>query len=145
VARLEREPSFLPLTLSTAYAVAEAVRSSPAVRANAEAVTRKTIETNSAAAECWAALLAGCDGPGTRSLPRRLRELTETTSAFAGQLWWNGDGSPHRHRVSQARQQIEDAIADRDGEDFAEAFAGYDQAMATALARAHRRLESFTR
>jgi hypothetical protein len=145
VARLEREPSFLPLTLSTAYAVAEAVRSSPALRGGAEAITRKTIETNAAAAECWTALLADCNAPGTRMLPQRLHELTEATSTFAGRGWWHGAGSPHRLRVSQARQRIEEAVAERDGADFAEAFAGYDQALATALARVHSRLESSSR
>jgi hypothetical protein len=145
VARLEREPSFLPLTLATAYTVAEAVRSTPVLRAGAEAITRKTIETNAAAAECWTALLADCDAPGTRALPRKLGELTEVTSMFAGPQWWNGAGSQHRQRVSRARQRIEEAVAERDGADFAEAFAGYDQAVATALARAHSRLESSTR
>lgn len=145
MARLEHEPSFLPLTLSTARTVSAAARFSPALRAGADAVCRKAFEANTAAAECWTALLAGCDGPGTRMLPRRLRELSEATSTFAGMRWWHGDGSAHRQRVTRARQRIEEAIAERDGADFAEAFVGYDQAVATALARAHRRLESFTR
>jgi hypothetical protein len=144
VARLEREPSFLPLTLSTIDTVA-ATLLSPAVKAGADAVRRKANEANSAAAECWAALLAGCDGPGTKALPRRLRELTETTSMFAGIRWWQGSGSAHRHRVGRAQQRIEEAVAERDGAEFAEAFVGYDQAVATALVRAHNRLESTSR
>ena len=143
--RLGREPSFLPLTLSTAHNVSAAVRTSPPLRASADAVCRKAVETNAAAAECWTALLAGCDGPGIRVLPGRLRELSEATSTFAGTRWWHGDGSQHRERVGRARQRIEEAIAERDGEDFAEAFVGFDQAVATALARAHSRLESSTR
>ncbi|MFL6141092.1 MAG: sugar ABC transporter substrate-binding protein [Labedaea sp.] len=145
MARLEHDPSFLPLTLATVHTVSVAVRSSPAVRAGADMVWRRATAANSAAAECWTALLAGCDGPGTRMLPWRLRELSEATSMFAGGRWWHGDGSPHRNRVGRAQLRIEEAITERDGEDFAEAFVGYDQAVATALARAHSRLESSTR
>jgi hypothetical protein len=145
VARFEPEPSFLPLTLSTARTVSAATRSSPAVRASADVVSRKASEANAAAAECWTSLLAGCDDPGTRVLPRRLRELAEATSIFAGVRWWHGDGSAHRQRVGRALQRIEEAITERDGADFAEAFVGYDQAVATALARAHSRLESSAR
>lgn len=144
MARLEPEPSFLPLTLATALTVAEAVQL-PAVRASADVVRRKATEANSAAAECWVALLGGCDAPGAKALPRRLRELSEATSMFAGLRWWQGDGSQHRHRVGRAQQRIEEALMERDGEEFAEAFVGYDQAVATALARAHSRLESPTR
>jgi hypothetical protein len=144
VARLEGEPSFLPLTLATAGTVAESVQS-PAIRASADVVWRKATEANSAAAECWSALLGGCDAPGAKALPRRLRELSEATSMFAGLRWWQGDGAQHRHRVGRSQQRIEDALVERDGEEFAEAFVGYDQAVATALARAHSRLESSTR
>jgi hypothetical protein len=144
VARHEREPTFLPLTLNTARSVAAAVQS-PAVRASADLVRRKASETNSAAVECWTALLGGCDAPGAKALPMRLRELAEATSMFAGVRWWHGDGSQHRQRVGRAQQRIEEALMERDGEEFAEAFVGYDQAIATALARAHSRLESSTR
>jgi hypothetical protein len=141
VARLERDPSFLPLTLSTADTMAGNVQSS-VIRAGADSVRRAATETNSSAAECWAALLGGCDAPATRVLPRRLRELAEATSLFAGTRWWHGDGSQHRQRITRAQERIEDAIAERDGADFAEAFVGYDQAVATALVRAQSRLES---
>jgi len=144
VTSLEPEPSFLPLTLATAADVAGSVQS-PAVRANADVVRRKATEANSAAAECWVALLGGCDAPGAKALPRRLRELSEATSMFAGLRWWQGDGSQHRQRVGRTQQRIEEALVERDGEEFAEAFVGYDQAVATALARAHSRLESPTR
>lgn len=138
------QPSFLPLTLSTAVTVAEAVRS-PAVRAGADGVRRKAMDADSAAAECWAALLGGCDAPGAKALPGRLHALTQATSVFAGLRWWEGDGSQHRYRVGRAQQRIDEALAERDGEEFAEAFEDYDQAVATALARAHSRLESSTR
>jgi hypothetical protein len=145
VARLGREPSFLPLTLSTVNSVTRAAQTSSATRAGAGAVFRKATDANAAAAECWTALLAGCAGPGTRALPGRLRELTEATSMFAGRRWWQGDGSQHRYRVGLAQRRIEEAIAERDGAEFAEAFVGYDQAIATALVQAHGRLESPTR
>jgi hypothetical protein len=144
VARLERDPSFLPLTLSTADTMAQSVQS-PAIRAGADAVRHAAVETDSAAAECWAALLGGCDAPSTRALPRRLRELAEATSLFAGTRWWFGDGSQHRQRIVRAQERIEDALSEHDGADFAEAFVGYDQAVATALVRAQTKLESSPR
>lgn len=145
MARLGREPSFLPLTLSTVHSMTRSEQTSATVRAGADAVSRRASEANAAAAECWTALLAGCDGPGTRALPGRLRELTEATSMFAGLRWWQGDGAQHRYRVGLAQRRIEEAVAERDGEEFAEAFVGYDQAIATALLQAHGRLESPTR
>ncbi|WP_026422403.1 hypothetical protein [Actinokineospora inagensis] len=123
-----REPTFLPLTLSTAHA-----GRSPAARV----VQATAHRADSAAAECWAALLAGCDAPGRHQLPSRLRELSDATAAYAGPC--------HTARIDQARARVEEAAAERDGEDFAEAFVGYDQAVATAIARAHPRLESPTR
>ncbi|SDJ33491.1 hypothetical protein SAMN05192558_10898 [Actinokineospora alba] len=122
-----RESSFLPLTVATASGV-------PALHPSA---TR----ADAAAAECWTALLAGCDTAG-RSLPGRLRELADATSTYAGAAWWNGDGACHRGRIDRARTRIEEAVADGDGADFAEAFVGFDQAVATALVRAHNRMRS---
>jgi hypothetical protein len=100
---------------------------------------------DSAAAECWAALLAGCDAPGRKVLPTRLRELSEATSRYAGTRWWFGAGSLHRRRVCDAQLRIEEAVAERDGADFAEAFVGYDQAVATALVRAQATMENSAR
>lgn len=142
--RLEPEPSFLPLTISAADTVCQAV-CTPSVQATADAVQRKALAANSAAADCWTALLAGCDAPGPKVLPTRLRELSEATSIYAGTRWWFGGGSQHRYRVARAQERIEEAISERDGADFAEAFVGYDQAVATALVRAQRRLESSAR
>jgi hypothetical protein len=144
MARLDREPSFLPLTVSTANSMAASAHTA-SLRASADMVRRKAYEAESAAAECWTALLAGCDGPGTRVLPRRLRELSEATSMFAGTRWWFGRGATHRERVDRAQERIEEAVAERDGEDFAEAFVDYDQAVATVLVRTHSRLESSAR
>ncbi|PPK70222.1 sugar ABC transporter substrate-binding protein [Actinokineospora auranticolor] len=139
--RTYREPTFLPLTLSTVGAVCQAAESARAVQTTAR-------RADSAAAECWAALLAGCDAPGRHQLPGRLRELSEATSAYAGQSWWQTAGACHRGRIDRARARIEEAVAERDGADFAEAFVGYDQAVATALAGAHQathRLETQSR
>ncbi|GAA2971182.1 sugar ABC transporter substrate-binding protein [Actinokineospora diospyrosa] len=120
-----REPTFLPLTLSTVRATPD-----PTTRA-VHATARRA---DSAAAECWAALLAGCDAPGKHQLPLRLRELSDAATPHATE--------GHRGKIDQARTRIEEALTDRDGEDFAEAFIGYDQAVATALARAHNRQET---
>ena len=137
-----REPTFLPLTLETTSAVARATAREPALRAPADTVSRLAREANAAAAECWTALLAGCDAPGCHTLPVRLRALSEATSDYTGMRWWLGRGSQHRQRVGAALERIEEAVAERDGADFAEAFVGYDQAVAAALVNAHSRLET---
>jgi hypothetical protein len=116
-------PAFLPSTMSAAAST------------GAEVVRRSAEQADAAAAECWAALLGGCDSPGRRALPRRLRELADTTAIYAGTAWWYGDGSRLRVRITQARERIEEAIAERDGAEFAEAFIGYDEAVATAIVR----------
>jgi len=114
----------------------------PPVRASAEVVWRRAGEADQAAADCWMTLLANCDSPGRRALPSRLRGLTEATASYAGSSWWRGEGSYHRRRVTQAEHQIVEAVRDGDGEDFAEAFVGFDQAVATALVAVQARLES---
>ncbi len=126
VARPAQEPTFLPLTISTAGTVSADPR-----------IHTAALRADAAAAECWAALLAGCDAPGRRQLPWRLRELADETLMYAGPAWWNGAGFGHRTRIGQARVRLEEAVSERDGAEFAEAFVGYDQAVATALVRAH--------
>jgi hypothetical protein len=136
------EPTFLPLTLGVANAAVDNV-ADPPVR-GARAIKRKADEANSAAAACWTALLAGCDSPGRRALPSCLRALSEATSAYAGTRWWLGDGSVHRRRVTEAEVRIDEAVRDGDGAEFAEAFIGYDQAVATVVVCARSRLGSAT-
>ncbi|WP_130342080.1 sugar ABC transporter substrate-binding protein [Herbihabitans rhizosphaerae] len=102
-------------------------------RQPASAVLRSAEAANSAAADCWTALLAGCDSVSRHALLARLRELSEATSIYAGRDWWFGEGARHRRRVARTQARIEEAVADRDGADFAEAFVGYDQAVATAV------------
>ncbi|MET0236603.1 MAG: sugar ABC transporter substrate-binding protein [Kibdelosporangium sp.] len=116
-------PAFLPSTMSAATST------------GAEVVRRSAEQADTDAAECWAALLGGCDSPGRRALPRRLRELADATAIYSGTAWWYGAGSPHRNRIARARERIEDAVLERDGAEFAEAFIGYDEAVATAVMR----------
>jgi hypothetical protein len=85
---------FLPLTVDAATG------------ANAELVLHQAVETKSAAAECWLALMAGC-GSGRRELGSR---LSEATSMHVGTRWWSMDGSSHRSRVARAQAHIEDAM-----------------------------------
>ena len=127
-----REPAFLPFTVAAARA-ATAVPADPPALARAQVVRRHAEAADDAAADCWTALLAGCNTPARRVLPTKLRELTEATSLYVGSHCWYGTGSPHRGRVSDAEARIIDAVRDSDGAEFAEAFAGYDQAVATAV------------
>lgn len=127
-----RAPTFLPLAVDAARVVADrAVEES--TRASAQVVRRHAEAADAAAAECWTALLAGCQTTARRALPARLRELTEATSLCVGAQHWSSVGSPHRQRVADAEAWIADAVREGDGAEFAEAFAGYDQAVATAV------------
>jgi len=128
-----REPAFLPFTVAAARAAVGAP-GDPPVRARAQVVRRHAEAADAAAADCWTAMLAGCDTPARRVLASKLHELTEATSLYLGSHCWYGTGSPHRGRVTEAETRIVDAVRDSDGAEFAEAFAGYDQAVATALA-----------
>ena len=137
---LSRDPTFLPLTVSAA---AVAIRNAaPQHRAGATLVRACAGAVDKAAAECWAGLLAGCDTMIGKSLPGKLRALSEAASRYAGAGWWFSEGCKHRERVDAARARVEDAIAERDGEEFAEAFIGYDLAVATAVAKVHARSET---
>jgi hypothetical protein len=141
VPQTAQQPTFLPLTMSAARAAVDC-RNDPPIRASAEVVWRRASEADQAAADCWMALLANCDSPGRRALPGRLRGLTEATATYAGTAWWGSEGSHHRYRVAQAQHQIIEAVRDGDGEDFAEAFVGYDQAVATAVVAVQTRMGS---
>ena len=136
-----QQPTFLPLTIAAARTAAQSLNDPP-VRAAAAVVWRRADEADAAAADCWAALLANCDSPGRRALAGRLRALTEATATYAGTSWWRSDGSHHRRRVALAQDRLTEAIRDGDGEDFAEAFVGYDQAVATTVVAVQTRLGS---
>ena len=111
--------TFLPLTTDAA------------TRTGADIVLRRAAEADEAANACWTSLLAGCTG--TWNLDSRLRRLSEATSAHVGTKWWFDAGATHRRRVARAQGSIEDAITEGDGQEFAQAFMGYDHAMASAL------------
>lgn len=136
-----REPTFLPLAVAAA-STAVTVSAEPPALVRAQVVRRRAEAADQAAVDCWTALLAGCQAPARRVLPARLRELTEATSLYLGTRCWYGPGSPHRSRVTGAEARITDAVRDGDGAEFAEAFAGYDQAVATAVASVRPRTTS---
>ena len=127
-----REHTYLPLAVAAARAAMVAARDDRA-RANADAVCEYAEAVELAASECWTVLVAGCNSPARRVLIGRLRTLTEATSRYVGLDWWFRASSPHRLRVVGAEMSIAEAVTDGDGAEFAEAFVGYDQAVATAL------------
>ncbi|MFD6069412.1 MULTISPECIES: hypothetical protein [Amycolatopsis] len=126
--------SFLPLTIDAAR------------RADAPEVLRNALLTDRAAGECWTVLLAGCQAEALfsaegssapvstkRSLDAQLRKLSEATAEHVGTRWWFADGTVHRKRVARAQENLVTAIAEGDGQEFALAFVGYDNAMAGAV------------
>ena len=112
--------TFLPLTVDAAR------------RLGARPLLEAAVRTDRAAAECWTALLAGCHSAARRDLGPQLRRLSEATSLQVGSRWWFAEGAGHRKRVAGAQANLEEAIADGDGQEFALAFVGYDHAMANA-------------
>lgn len=133
--------TFLPLAVAAAR-TAVTQPADPPVLARAQVVRRHAEAADAAATECWTALLAGCQTSARRVLPAKLRELTEATSLYVGTRCWYGPTSPHRARVTDAEARITDAVRDGDGAEFAEACAGYDQALATAVASVRSRTAS---
>lgn len=140
---LAKEPMFLPLTVSVAREAADGPADA-VPSTSVRGLLRSASEANSAAADCWTALIAGCHSPARRALRSRLRELSEATSEYAGTRWWLGPGSVHRRKVDDAESRISEAVKDSDGAEFAEAFVGYDQAVATAVVCAHRSRRDYT-
>jgi hypothetical protein len=127
--------NFLPLTLAASDTLTclPLDGSGEAAYGYLDAVRAAAAAADEAAAACWLTLLAACDAPGRVELPVRLQELAEATSRHTGREWWFSDDSTHRRRVADAQLRIEDAVREGDGEEFAEAFAGYDQAVARAV------------
>jgi hypothetical protein len=127
-----QNPVFLPLVVDAARA-AQSAADAPA-RAAAVVVRRHAEAADTVASDCWTALLAGCQTTARRTLPVKLRELTQATSLYLGTHCWFSASSPHRLRVTDAQERITDAVREGDGAEFAAAFAGYDQAVAPAMA-----------
>jgi hypothetical protein len=115
----------------------------PLARGSAQAVEYRAREANRAAAECWTSLVAGCTS-GRQTLINELHYLSLAASQYAGTRWWLSHGSVHRRRVVEAEGRIDDAVRDGDGAEFAEAFVGYDQAVATVVVHVQSRLGSLT-
>ena len=138
-----QEPTFLPLTVGVARSAA-GEQDDPARRELADAVFQRATEADSTATGCWAALLGGCESAERRTLPARLRALAEATTGYVGERWWVAPGSVHRRKVAEAQLRINDAVREGDGAEFAEAFVGYDQAIATAVVSVQSKLESPT-
>lgn len=67
--------------------------------------------------------------------------MAEATSRYVGESWWSRRGPGHRRKVAEAQLRINDAVRDGDGAEFAEAFVGYDQAVATAVVSVQQTLE----
>jgi ribosomal protein S12 methylthiotransferase accessory factor YcaO len=125
-----REPTFLPLTMAAAARADDE---------GAQVVRTRAQSADQAAADCWLSLVAGCQAGG-QTLVSRLHDLSEATSRYAGMTWWLGHGSVHRRRVAAAEHRIDDAVREGDGAEFAEAFIGYDQAVATVVVHVQNRL-----
>ncbi|NYH80182.1 hypothetical protein FHR84_003531 [Actinopolyspora biskrensis] len=138
-----RQPTFLPLTVAVTASAGAASETSSGE--SAHAVRRKAEEADTAAAGCWAALLGGCHPPERRALPGRLSALAEAAARYVGRGWWAAQGSGYRRRVAEAQLRINDAVREGDGAEFAEAFVGYDQAVATAVMSVRRELERTVR
>ncbi|GAA2331948.1 hypothetical protein GCM10009854_03930 [Saccharopolyspora halophila] len=133
----QEQPSFLPLTVGVARNAAN--RPEDAAEQACE-VQRCAEAADATAAGCWAALLGGCQSVERRELPGRLRALADATSGYFGQAWW--EVSAHRRRVAEAQLRINDAVREGDGAEFAEAFVGYDQAVATAVVSVNSDMET---
>ncbi|MBA8822893.1 hypothetical protein FHX42_000222 [Saccharopolyspora lacisalsi] len=135
----EQESTFLPLTVAVTNSA-----SADSGRVPAHTVRQRAEEAETVAAGCWVALLGGCESPELRALPGRLRALAEATSIYVGTRWWCGHGAGYRRKVAETQLRINDAVREGDGAEFAEAFAGYDRAIATAVVSVPSTLESST-
>ncbi|MGQ0481389.1 MAG: hypothetical protein ACT4O0_10245 [Pseudonocardia sp.] len=118
--------AFLPLTLGVLAELPEPARDRQAL---ADAANR----VESGAWETWHALLGGCSCPVRVRLPSRLQRLSGAVRTATGPEWWDGPGRSHRDRTARYQRWLTEALADGDGAGFAEAFAGYDAALAHAM------------
>lgn len=121
--------AFLPLTLSAISASA-----APGSRLRDRAWAAEY-----AAEASWHALLGDCGHARRRRLSGDLRQLSEAAGEHTGGAWWGGPGSAHRARLAEFELLVAEALSDGDGEEFAEACAGYDAALAQALVTARGR------
>jgi hypothetical protein len=113
--------AFLPLTLSTI----RAARSAAELGSLADRARR----AEAAAVVSWQALLGDCACAHRQHFPDHLRELSEAAGVYFST-------TAHQARVTEFERWAADALAEGDGAEFAEACAGYDAALAHALATA---------
>lgn len=132
-----RSTIFLPLTITATTRIATALPAGQP-RNRVHAVGEQARAADLVAGECWTALLAGCDTDSLYVLRPRLSGLAEATSRFVGARWWAGEGAAYRRRVARAQTHIAEAIAEGDGSEYARAFVGYDDAVASTVVCAHR-------
>ena len=129
--------AFLPLTLAE-------IRSTPTAGRRPELgpLTDRAWAAERAAEDSWHALLGDCACAHRGQFPDRLRLLSEAAGEYAGGAWWRGRGSTYRDRVAAFEHWVAEALAEGDGEEFAEACAGYDAALAHAMATVRDRVDS---
>jgi hypothetical protein len=116
--------AFLPLTLSEIRAA----------RVASGSLADRALAADRAAEDSWQALLGDCACARSGHLTYHLRLLSEAAGEHAGADWWRGRGSSHRDRVTAFEHWVAEALAEGDGQEFAEACAGYDAALAHAMA-----------
>ena len=121
--------AFLPLTLSQ-------IRDTPtaAGRPSLAPLADRALAAERAAEDSWHALLGDCACARRGHFADHLRELSEAAGEYAGGDWWRGRGSKYRHRVAEFEHWVAQALDEGDGEEFAEACAGYDATLAQAMA-----------
>lgn len=120
--------AFFPLTLS-------AIRGTSTERGETElgSLADRAAAAEQAASDSWQALLGDCACARRWHFPDHLRRLSEAAGAYADGEWWRGRGSAHRDRMAEFENWATEALAEGNGEEFAEACAGYDAALAHAL------------
>lgn len=121
--------AFLPLTLSEILAAPADGR-----RPELGPLADRALAAERAAEDSWHALLGDCACARRGNFPDHLRLLSEAAGEYAGGEWWRGRGSRYRARVAEFEDWVAQALDEGDGEEFAEACAGYDAALAQAMA-----------
>src|SRR5690348_16107899 len=118
--------AFLPLTL----AVLEEVR---ADRCRTHALQVAAHRAEQLANDTWQGLLGDCDRRRRTEFTTGLRRLSLEVGGFVGDEWANGHCTGHRDRIARYHWWLEEAVADGSGDEFAEAFARYDDALARTV------------
>jgi hypothetical protein len=118
--------AFLPLTLG---AITEVQAAGPGTRRLDVAARR----AEQVACDAWRTLLHGNDRPRSTEFTTGLRRLSIAVGVFIGDDWSSCVCRGHRDRIARYQWWLEEAFADANGEEFAEAFACYDDALGRAV------------